>query len=183
MVTVVDRIKDMGKEKESIGLDMYYISGLPESVPTTANIESYAKIVWEKYIKRETIKSAHKLYSSGFIKTDEKVEDILHNHQKLLTELLEIAPSKKKEIGSVINETIDTLKTGKNIIKFGYPQLDNIAGGMTRKEITVIGGRPGHGKTTLTLNIIYSLLAQGYRVMFFNREMSNVEVIKKFMTA
>jgi len=181
MVTVVDRIKDMGKENESIGLDMYYISGLPESVPTTANIESYAKIVWEKYIKRETIKSAHKLYSSGFIKTDEKVEDILHNHQKLLTELLEIAPSKKKEIGSVINETIDTLKTGKNIIKFGYPQLDNIAGGMTRKEITVIGGRPGHGKTTLTLNIIYSLLAQGYRVMLFNREMSNVEVIKKFM--
>ena len=29
MVTVVDRIKDMGKENESIGLDMYYISGLP----------------------------------------------------------------------------------------------------------------------------------------------------------
>ena len=181
MVTVSDKIKDLKKENENIGLDMYYITGLPESVPTTSNVESYAKIVWEKYIKRQTIKSAHKLYSSGFVKTDEKVEDILHNHQKLLTELLEIAPSKKREIGSIINETIDTLKTGKNIIKFGYPSLDNIAGGMTRKEITVVGGRPGHGKTTLTLNIIYSLLKQGYRVMLFNREMSNIEVIKKFM--
>jgi hypothetical protein len=29
---------------------------------------------------------------------------------------------------------IDTLKTGKNIKKFGYPQLDNIAGGMTRPD-------------------------------------------------
>ena len=52
---------------------------------------------------------------------------------------------------------------------------------MTRKDITVIGGRPGHGKSTLTINIINSLLKQGYRVMMFNREMSNIEVIKKFM--
>jgi len=106
---------------------------------------------------------------------------MLYNHASLVNELLEIAPSKKKEIGTVINDTIDTLKTGKNIIKFGYPQLDNIAGGMTRKELTVIGGRPGHGKTTLTINIVASLLKQGYRVMVFNREMSNVEMIKKFM--
>ena len=181
MITLIEKIKDNKQESEETGLTAYYISGLQEVVPTSANIESYAKIVWEKYIKRQTIKSAQKLYSNGFVKSDEKVEDILQNHQKLLNELLEIAPSKKKEISSVINETIDTLKTGKNIIKFGYPALDNIAGGMTRKEITVIGGRPGHGKTTLTINIIYSLLKQGNRVMLFNREMSNIEVIKKFM--
>jgi len=181
MITVSDKIKDLKKENPQSGLDMYYITGLPEKIPTTSNIESYSKIVWEKFIKRETIKSAHDLYNTGFDTKDQAVEDLLHSHQKLLTELLEIAPSKKKEISSVINETIDTLKTGKNIIKFGYPALDNIAGGMTRKEITVIGGRPGHGKTTLTINIIYSLLKQGYRVMMFNREMSNIEVIKKFM--
>ena len=181
MVTVADRVRDLKKENSRSGLDIYYITGLPEKIPTTSNIESYAKIVWEKFIKRQTIRSAHNLYNTGFDSKDKAVEDLLHSHQKLLTELLEIAPSRKKEINSVINETIDTLKTGKNIIKFGYPALDNIAGGMTRKEITVIGGRPGHGKTTLTINIIYSLLKQGYRVMMFNREMSNIEVIKKFM--
>ena len=51
---------------------------------------------------------------------------------------------------------------------------------MTRKEITVIGGRPGHGKTTLITNLAISLLKQGYKVMLFNREMSNTEMMKKF---
>jgi len=180
MVTVGDRIKESDKYSDE-GLSLYYLTGLPEIVPTTANSEQYARIVWEKFIKRQSIKSAYELYNTGFQDTESNVETMLHNHASLVNELLEIAPSKKKEIGTVINDTIDTLKTGKNIIKFGYPQLDNIAGGMTRKELTVIGGRPGHGKTTLTINIVASLLKQGYRVMVFNREMSNVEMIKKFM--
>ena len=180
MVTVGDRIKQSDKYSDN-GLSLFYLTGLPESVPTTANSEKYARIVWEKFIKRQSIKSAYELYTTGFQDTEENVETMLYNHSALVNELLEIAPSKKKEIGGVINETIDTLRTGKNIIKFGYPQLDNIAGGMTRKEVTVIGGRPGHGKTTLTINIVASLLKQGYRVMVFNREMSNIEMIKKFM--
>jgi replicative DNA helicase len=181
MITVADHVKNKKEIDESTGLTLYYITGLPETIPTTANVESYSKIIWEKYIKRQSIKSAHELYTTGFENQDEKVETLLHEHSRLIEELLEIAPSRKKEIGLVINETVETLRTGKNIIQFGYPQLDNIAGGMTRKELTVIGGRPGHGKTTLTLNIVSSLLRQGYRVMLFNREMSNVEVIKKFM--
>jgi len=180
MVTVGDKIKQSDKYADE-GLSLYYITGLPEQVPTTANAENYARIVWEKYIKRQSIKSAYELYTTGFQESEDNVETMLHNHAMLVNELLEIAPSKKKEISVVINETIDTLKSGKNIIQFGYPQLDNIAGGMTRKELTVIGGRPGHGKTTLTINIVSSLLKQGYRVMLFNREMSNIEVIKKFM--
>ena len=180
MVTVGDRIKESDKYSDE-GLSLYYLTGLPEIVPTTANSEQYARIVWEKFIKRQSIKSAYELYNTGFQDSENNVETMLQNHASLVNELLEIAPSKKKEIGSVINDTIDTLKTGKNIIKFGYPQLDNIAGGMTRKELTVIGGRPGHGKTTLAINIVSRLLKQDYRVMIFNREMSNVEMIKKFM--
>ena len=40
---------------------------------------------------------------------------------------------------------------------------------MTRKEVTVVGGRPGHGKTTLVLNIARRLIEQGYKVCLFNR--------------
>ena len=67
------------------------------------------------------------------------------------------------------------------MIPFNKPYLDFSAGGMTRKEITVIGGRPGHGKTTLVTNIIKGLIEQGYKVMMFNREMSNTEMLKKFV--
>jgi replicative DNA helicase len=180
VITVSQYLKDNKIITNESGLNMYYITGLSDKVPTTANVEHYSRIIWEKYIKRESIKSAHKLYNTSLDKQEEKAEELLHEHARLINELMEIAPSKKREIGEIINDTIDTLKTGKNIIPFGYKPLDNIAGGMTRKEITVIGGRPGHGKTTLTTNLTLSLLKQGYKVMLFNREMSNSEMMKKF---
>jgi len=180
VITVSQYLKDNKIITSESGLNMYYITGLSDKVPTTANVEHYSRIIWEKYIKRESIRSAHKLYSTSLDKQEEKAEELLHEHARLINELMEIAPSKKREINEIVNDTIDTLKTGKNIIPFGYKPLDNIAGGMTRKEITVIGGRPGHGKTTLTTNLTLSLLKQGYKVMLFNREMSNSEMMKKF---
>ena len=179
LVTITQYISDNVPKEQNAG--GYYLSGLSEAIATTANVESYAKIVWEKYIKRETIKTAYKLYNTSLDKQEEKAEKLLHEHNRLLTELLEIAPSRKREISDIIDETIGDLKTGGNIIKFGLPELDNIAGGMTRKEITVIGGRPGHGKTTLIANLVSSLLKEGNKVMLFNREMSNSEMMKKFI--
>ena len=66
-------------------------------------------------------------------------------------------------------------------VKFGYGQLDAMTGGMTRGEISVIAGRPGHGKTTLAVNIVRRLIHQGYKVLVFNREMPNKEMMKKIM--
>ena len=91
------------------------------------------------------------------------------------------APSKKVETKEILTNTLEVLKTGSNLIPFGIEQLDKAAGGMTRSEVTVLGGRPGHGKTTMVINIVKRLLEQGYRVMLFNREMSNVEMMKKIL--
>jgi replicative DNA helicase len=80
-----------------------------------------------------------------------------------------------------VEEMKHNIKDGTNIIPFNKTYLDFSAGGMTRKEITVVGGRPGHGKTTLVINIVKGLIEQGYRVMMFNREMSNTEMLKKLV--
>ena len=52
---------------------------------------------------------------------------------------------------------------------------------MTPGEITVIAGRPGHGKTTFAMNLIKNLLEQDKKVMVVNREMTNTEMMKKLM--
>jgi len=158
----------------------YYISGLTENIPTTANVESYAKIIWEKYIQRETANSARILYETSFNDIT-KTNEILDSHSRLVDELKTIHPSKLKDIEVIVNETKEHINNGTNIISFNNIHLDAPAGGMTRKEITVLGGRPGHGKTTLMINIIRSLLKNDNRVMLFNREMSNTEMMKKMV--
>ena len=176
VITVTNKVKDTSPD-ETMG---YFITGLPMEVATTANAEYHAKIIWERHIQREAAKTANKLYKTSF--TDyEKLDTTLQQHSRLIDELKDLQPSKKTDIDVIISNTISNLKNSSNIIPFGLQQLDYPAGGMTRKEVTVLGGRPGHGKTTLAINIVRSLIAQGYKVMLFNREMSNEEVMKKII--
>ena len=174
-VTLTDKVKDMTGESMA-----YYITGLAEAVPTTVNVEQYARIVWEKYIQRETAKSAQSLVNASYDDYKE-VDSILEKHSKLITELREIQPSKQRNIEDLVDEMIDVVQEDTNLIPFNLAHLDMFAGGMTRKEITVLGGRPGHGKTTLVINMIRGLISQGFTVMLFNREMSNTEMLKKMV--
>ena len=175
LITLSDKMKDMTGDAQA-----YILTGLTEKVPTVANVTQYARIVWEKYIQRETAKSARKLVDASY-EDYKEVGNILETHTRLISELREIQPSKQINITDLVEEMKHNIKDGTNIIPFNKPYLDFSAGGMTRKEITVVGGRPGHGKTTLVINIIKGLIEQGYRVMMFNREMSNTEMLKKLV--
>ena len=175
LITLSDKMKDMTGDAQA-----YLLTGLTEKVPTVANVTQYARIVWEKYIQRETAKSARKLVDASY-EDYKEVGNILETHTRLISELREIQPSKQINISDLVEEMRHNIKDKTNIIPFNKPYLDFSAGGMTRKEITVVGGRPGHGKTTLVINIIKGLIEQGYRVMMFNREMSNTEMLKKLV--
>jgi replicative DNA helicase len=174
-VTVTQKISDMFQIQEA-----YYISGLYDSCPSTANVEHYTRIVWEKFIQRQIANSAYNVYKMSYDEY-EKVNVQLDKHTQLIAELQLLAPSKKREIKDIIAETISAIEEGTNVIRFGLKQLDEPAGGMTRKEITVLGGRPGHGKTTLMINAVRTLIENGHKVVLFNREMSNVEMMKKII--
>jgi replicative DNA helicase len=173
LITLNDKVKE--KKGKSMA---YYISGLNEDFTSNANVQNYARIVWEKYIQRETAKSAQKLLNASFEDYD-KVGTILEKHNKLIEELRQIQPSKKVNIDTLVDEMKSVVEEDSNLIPFNLAHLDMFAGGMTRKEITVLGGRPGHGKTTLVINMIRGLISQGYKVILFNREMSNTEMLKK----
>ena len=81
-----------------------------------------------------------------------------------------------------MGETFENIiSSDRNLIKTGFGGIDELSGGMTRGEITVIGGRPGHGKTTTMLNMVKSCVDQGLKVIVFNREMTNVEMLKKLI--
>jgi len=179
IITVLDRFKRLNPNHED-GMS-YYVSGLPEDVPTSANVEQYGKIIYEKYLRREILKSAYKLQTAVHENQESEIEEILSTHTRLIEEIKNIKPSRLNDIETIVNHTKELVKSGNNIIKFGMPALDVAAGGMTRKEITVLGGRPGHGKTTLIVNIIRSLVEQNNKVMIFNREMSNPEMIRKLI--
>ena len=183
VITVTNACKDElihreGGKKEAVGA--YYITGLIDNVPSVNSVETYAKIVWERYIQRETANSAYKLYHSSFSDYDE-VNILLEGHARLIDELKHVQPSNKKDLSLIANQALQEIRSGANLTKFGMPELDWVAGGMSKGEITVIGGRPGHGKSTLAVNIIKGLVERGTKVLVFNREMTSEEIWRKLM--
>jgi replicative DNA helicase len=181
IVTVIDKFKRLNPDYEDNKGISYYISGLPDESPSAALVDKYSKIIWEKYLRRAVSTSANKLYSTVLQDDHQSMEEILGEHIRLLEEIKNIQPTRLNDIEDIVEETRELVNTGNNIIKFGIPALDIPAGGMTRKEITVLGGRPGHGKTTLVVNIVRSLIELGNKVLIFNREMSNPEMIRKLV--
>ena len=175
LITVSNELKE-NKETEIA----YYLSGLPDTIVTSANIENHAKIVWEKYVQREVRKTSYKMNGVSFDKY-KKTMPLINKQLKWLEELRDLQPDRLNNLDAMVDEAVDYIKSGENVIKFGMYALDKPAGGMTRKEVTVLGGRPGHGKTTLMVNILKSLIEQGYKVMLFNREMSNTEMLRKLI--
>ena len=180
IVTVSNESRKFLEPHESSKEIGYYITGLFESCPSVASVEVYAKIVWERYIKRQAIRTARVLAKTAEDNST-TIAEILYKHARFAEELINLEPTENIKIDTVIDDCIQHIERQDNIIPFGIEFLDRAAGGMTRQELTVFGGRPGHGKSTLMINIVSHLVKGGYKVMLFNREMSNTEMMKKLL--
>jgi replicative DNA helicase len=178
MVTLCSALNEDDKE---IGLTPYYITGLSEVSSGSEWAIIYAKEIYEKYLLRMVISKSSEMQEVA-LSNGKDAYGVLGEVHSTLSELMNIQPGKKFNIEDALFETLDSIDSGgKNLIKFGIPTLDELSGGMTRGEITIVGGRPGHGKTTLTVNLLKNFVDQGLRVALFNREMTNVEMLKKLI--
>jgi|TARA_R100001480_G_scaffold103613_1_gene106601 replicative DNA helicase len=174
-ITLINEVK-----KKNNGVTAYYITGLLDRVPGPSMAGQHARMVWEKFVQRQVGRTAYKLYNASFSNID-TTRQILEEHGRYVDVLRALLPSRNGDIGTIIQETVDKIIKGDAMIPFNFKPLDDFSGGMTRGEITVLGGRPGHGKTTLVVNLIGKLISAGKKVLLLNREMSNTEMMRKLL--
>ena len=165
------------------GLTKHYIvcCATDDNKPLRSMTELYASKLYEKYLMRCIIIKADDINVNASDNSKDIYTTISEAHS-ILSELLNLNPSKAADINEVIKDTLDGIKNKTTkLIKTGYKNVDKFAGGLTRGEITIIGGRPGHGKTTVMVNLLAKALEQGQRAMFFSRELPNSELMKKII--
>ena len=177
MVTVGSSLNDKEVKK---GLTAHYVSCCYSAAPAKG-AAYYANQLYEKYILRKVIVNSEEIQEKA--KSNHiDVYDVINQAHSLYGELLDIRPSKVQDIEDVISDTLISIENQTSkLIKTGYDNLDKYSGGLTRGEITIIGGRPGHGKTTVMINMLSKALEQGYKAMFFSRELPNSELMKKII--
>ena len=163
------------------GVNNIFLVDCTEGAGSKDTIEVYAKKIYEKYLLRLVIESAKEIEDKAM---DNKIDalDVLVSAHTNIGELISLRPDSSFDINEALGDAIESIRnTDKLLVKTGFENVDKFAGGLTRGEITIIGGRPRHGKSTMLLNLLSNILASKRKVLLFNRELTNVEVLKKLL--
>tara|TARA_R110002012_G_scaffold18732_3_gene68495 strand:+ start:4860 stop:6185 length:1326 start_codon:yes stop_codon:yes gene_type:complete len=163
------------------GVDSVFIAECSTTAGSEASLEVYAKKMYEKYLLKLVVESAKDIEK---VAMDNKANalDVLVSAHTSIGELISLRPDNSFDINDALVDAIDSIQNSdKLLIKTGFKNVDRFAGGLTRGEITIIGGRPGHGKSTMMLNMLSNVLSSKKKVLLFNRELTNVEVLKKLI--
>lgn len=175
------------KKKKYSEISAGYLSDLINSVPTSANVEHYARLIKEASTKRSLI------HMSSIVST-------LCFEEKDLREVLEVAESSVFSIsqGNVVKgfvaiketlassfDRIDELhKRGAGLrgISTGFTDLDNILSGMQPANLLILAARPGQGKTAMAINIAQHVaVKERIPIGIFSLEMSQEELVDRLL--
>jgi len=185
IITVQDKLKEIGKFEE-VGAS--YLASLLDSIPTTTNVEYYAKIVYEKYILRSIIKASSEIIDIAMgenVGIDEAVEIA----ERKLIESIDIR--RQHEYFKLRDIVVETLRGVQKLAKekslytgvpSGYKSIDEMTGGFQSGDLIVFAGRPSMGKTAFALNLCLNFAKTGKKVLFFSLEMSKEQLVQRLLS-
>lgn len=177
----LDKNKDLAK----VG-GVEYITDIIDSVPSTANLNYYINIIFEKSILRNLINKTTKIQEECYNEQD-SVVDIVENAErnilsvyndklgKDIRSIQDVLPEVQKNM-----EALAEAKTNFTGIRTGYYDFDNMTRGLQKKQVIIVAGRPGCGKSAFALNVaLNAAIKNKNSIAFFSLEMGVEEIAKR----
>ena len=186
IITLKDELESMDKFEQVGGYE--YLASLPDKVPTTANVQIYIKIVEEKSILRNLIKTANEIIELGYDPTED-VEDIMDGAEKKIFDIMQSKNQKGyTPIKDVLVESFTKLEELYNRkqhitgVPTGFAELDYKTAGLHGSELILVAARPAMGKTAFALNLATNAALRGNApVAIFSLEMSKDQLVNRIL--
>lgn len=169
-----------------------YLLELAQSVPSTANVEYYARIVKEQYYLRMLVNiSTDIIEQATGGEADASV--ILDSAEQMIYNVRQgkekNGPVKVSEV--ILNDVYNklTLITGEDKEKYkgiptGFGMLDKYITGLNRSDLILIGARPAMGKTSFALNLAQNIsMNAGKKCVVFSLEMTKEQLAERLLSA
>lgn len=168
-----------------------YLFQLAQSVPSTENVESYAKIIREKFYIRTLINVSRDIIGEAS-QSDSTADVLLDSAEQKIYDIRQgrtsSGPTKISDV--IVNEVYDNLQklSSPDRDKYkGYPtgftDLDKVITGLNRSDLVIIGARPAMGKTSLALNMARNCSMMGMKkVLFFSLEMTKQQLAQRVLS-
>jgi replicative DNA helicase len=188
-ITTVKNELDKQKNLNSIG-GIEYLSEVIDSVATTANLDSYIKIIKEKSIRRKLIDTATNIITETY-EEEKDLSLLLDNAEK---KVLDVARARTTSEFTPISEALrraqenlEQMAKNKSLItglETGFYELDKATSGLHEGELIIIAARPGMGKTAFALNLATNAaFTTDKAIAVFNLEMSAEQLVNRMISA
>ena len=188
LITLTDELKSEGELDVCGG--PAYVSSLTSTVPTSANVEYYARIVQGCSIRRTLAKIAREIIADSHDDSAETRVIIEEAERKIfeITDKQQIGSY--KEVREIIPKTIEAIeklyhtKESYTGIPSGFADLDHYTSGFQNSEFIVIGARPSVGKTALALSMASNMSIHHHiPTGFFTLEMSDMALMQRMVSS
>ena len=193
-IRIAKAIMQLRKEKKEISMlnvqslikanqaeVLQYISKLGDNIYGANEDNTYIKL-----IRLSEKRKLFNLLQKAIGEIQDEEADIYS--QKLIKQLNEITHREEKEktfTEKIAEATIDLEKKYNNQSDYslytGLYDLDDMTCGLHNQELTIIGARPGVGKTTLALQLAENIAKKNKNVLFISLEMSDNQLIQKMI--
>lgn len=160
---------------------------LANTMASSLNVESYARIVQEKAHRRYVLGIANTLANGaldeshpvdGYVSTamDKLARSIISNRG---------AVHMSEFVSQVQDEVEDAVQNPSDVygITTGFIDWDKITGGLQRGEVLKLSGEPGMGKSLLAMQVLCNAAAAGYPGAMYQLEMSGRQVVRRRASA
>lgn len=193
LLTLHQRLKDNGQLEATGGLA--YLSGLMDAVPSAANLEYYLGIVREKFVLRRIIQTCsnaiHRVHEH-----EGEVDPLLTEIERDIVQIVRTRDDEttrplkdiKESHSKFVNWAEDRHRNQGRLcgITSGLHDLDAITDGFQAGELTVIGARPGIGKSAIALEIIRAASVEAEQPvpsLFLSLEMSEPSLYRRMVAS
>ena len=177
------------KKLENVG-GASYLASLVNSVPSSANITHYAKVVQKKAVLRRLIETASEITELGYNEAED-IEKVLDDAEQKLFAVSQ--KSIKKDfvpLKTILGEAFDRLdELHKNRgelrgVPTGFTDLDELLSGLQKSDLVILAARPSIGKTSLALDIARTVGTKSkIPVGVFSLEMSSDQLVDRLIAA
>lgn len=191
IITVIDEaVRENIFESSSAAKE--YLANIMESVPTTKNIESYCKIVEEKYYTRSLITSAKEIIEAATAGQESAQQLLDFAEQKIYDIRQGKAADGLTKIDEVVLEAYDDLgrKSGPDKEKYigaksGFSDLDRVITGLNKSDLIIVAARPAMGKSVFALNLASNFARRNrdMEAVIFSLEMSKEQNVTRMLSS
>ena len=188
LYTVTEQLK-VRKELKKVG-GAAYLAQLTQKVGSAANVEFHAKIIAQKYVQRELIRSATEIQRRSYDE-DQDVTDLIGFAEGEIFKVAEghvkrSVQNAKDILAKALAQIEEASKNTSafNGVQSGFMALDRVTMGWQPSDLIIIAARPSMGKTAFVLSMARNMAIEYQQpVAFFSLEMSAVQLMMRLIVA